>query len=261
MKIALIGYGRMGRMAEELARERGHEICSIIDWDNREDMARPGFRSADVAIEFTTPEAAWQNCRDAIGQGVRVVSGSTGCWLQEHRDEAARLCAETGGTLLWSPNFSLGVAVMRLVSNRLSELMNRLPGYTPLMIETHHEHKRDHPSGTAIQLAEDIVGRVDRMEGWHDVLDKRSSHGFYLEPLTLDITADHNLRILCRREGETVGIHSIDWQGEDDLITLTHKAYSRRGFARGAVLAAEYALRHQGLLTMDDVLDDLFKQG
>ncbi|MCD7721622.1 MAG: 4-hydroxy-tetrahydrodipicolinate reductase [Prevotellaceae bacterium] len=258
MKIALIGYGRMGRMVEELARESGHEIVSIIDVDNREDMDSPAFRSADVAIEFTTPKSAWLNCRYAIGQGVKVVCGTTGWFNEERRDEAATLCAKSGGTLLCSPNFSIGVAVTRLVSNRLSELMNRLPQYEPLMIETHHAQKRDHPSGTAIQLAEDIVSRVDRMDGWHEQLDKRSDKGLYLQPLILDIQSGHNLRVLYRRDGDAAGEHLIEWQSDDDRITLIHHAYSRRGFARGALMAAEYAAKHTGLLSMDDVLEDLF---
>ncbi|MCD8285153.1 MAG: 4-hydroxy-tetrahydrodipicolinate reductase [Prevotellaceae bacterium] len=259
MKIALIGYGRMGRMVEELARESGHEIVSTIDVDNREDMDSPAFLGADVAIEFTTPQTAWPNCLGAMQRGVKVVCGTTGWFNQERRDEAALLCKAAGGTLLCSPNFSIGVAVTRLVSNRLSELMNRLPQYEPLMIETHHAQKRDHPSGTAIQLAQDLVGRVSRMEGWHEQLDKRSSVGIYLQPCILDGASDHNLRILYRREGDAVGEHSIMWQSDDDRITLTHHAYSRRGFARGALLAAEYASRHQGLLSMDDVLEDLFQ--
>lgn len=243
----------MGREIETTARERGHEIAAIVDKDNREDMDKADFLGADVAIEFTTPESARANCRDAMLRGIPVVCGTTG-WLDQQLSEAQSLCDETGGTLLWSPNFSIGVAVTRLLSNQLASLMNRLTGYVPTLKETHHQHKRDHPSGTAISLAEDLTARVDRLTGWQlgiVCLPDGQTLG------SAETDAD-KLRIDCLRRGEVAGIHSVSWDSEDDRITLTHEAHSRRGFARGAVMAAEYAARHQGLLTMDNVLEDLF---
>ena len=149
MKIALIGYGKMGRMIEQIARERGHEIVSVIDVDNRADFATEAFRSADVAIEFTAPQAAYDNVREAFAQGVKVVSGSTG-WMAAHEEEMRRLCREEGKTLLWSSNFSVGVAVFRAVNKYLAKIMDRFPAYDVRMEEVHHVHKLDAPSGTAI---------------------------------------------------------------------------------------------------------------
>jgi len=152
MKIALIGYGKMGRMIEEIALSRGHEIVSIIDIDNQQDFDSPAFRSADVAIEFTAPQAAYGNYLRAWEQGVKVVSGSTG-WKKEHGNDVRRACTEDGKTLFWASNFSIGVAIFSAVNRYLAQLMNRFPQYDVELEETHHVHKLDHPSGTAITLA------------------------------------------------------------------------------------------------------------
>lgn len=250
MKIALIGYGKMGRMIEEIALSRGHEIVSIIDIDNQQDFESQAFRSADVAIEFTAPHVAYDNYLKAFRQGVKVVSGSTG-WLKEHGEDVKRMCTEEGRTLFWSSNFSLGVTVFRAVNRYLARIMNRFPSYTPQMEEVHHIHKLDHPSGTAITLAEELVNEVDRLSGWQ--------FGELTQPDgTVEGTADvpqDRLRIDSRRQGEVPGIHSITWNSEADRITITHDAHSRRGFALGAVLAAEYTAQHSGLLTMSDLFD------
>lgn len=250
MKIALIGYGKMGRMIEEIALSRGHEIVSIIDIDNQQDFESQAFRSADVAIEFTAPHVAYDNYLKAFRQGVKVVSGSTG-WLKEHGEDVKRMCTEEGRTLFWSSNFSLGVTVFRAVNRYLARIMNRFPSYTPQMEEVHHIHKLDHPSGTAITLAEELVNEVDRLSGWQ--------FGELTQPDgTVEGTADipqDRLRIDSRRQGEVPGIHSTTWNSEADRITITHDAHSRRGFALGAVLAAEYTAQHSGLLTMSDLFD------
>ena len=164
MKIALIGYGKMGHMIERIARQRGHDIVSIIDIDNRDDFDSDAFRSADVAIEFTTPTAAYDNYVRAFAQGVKVVSGSTG-WPKEHLDDVKRLIAE-GNTLFWASNFSVGVAIFAAVSRYLARIMNAFPQYDATMVETHHVHKLDAPSGTAITLAEDICANLDRKTTW-----------------------------------------------------------------------------------------------
>lgn len=250
MKIALIGYGKMGRMIEEIALSRGHEIVSIIDIDNQQDFESQAFRSADVAIEFTAPHVAYDNYLKAFRQGIKVVSGSTG-WLKEHGEDVKRMCTEEGRTLFWSSNFSLGVTVFRAVNRYLARIMNRFPSYTPQMEEVHHIHKLDHPSGTAITLAEELVNEVDRLSGWQ--------FGELTQPDgTVEGTADvpqDRLRIDSRRQDEVPGIHSITWDSEADRITITHDAHSRRGFALGAVLAAEYTAQHSGLLTMSDLFD------
>ena len=239
MKIALIGYGKMGRMIEQIALDRGHEIVSIIDIDNQQDFDSPEFRSADVAIEFTAPQAAYGNYLKAWAQGVKVVSGSTG-WMKEHGDDVRRACTAEGKTLFWASNFSIGVAIFSAVNRYLAKIMNQFPQYDVALEETHHVHKLDHPSGTAITLGEQIVDELDRKTGWAE-----------------DTTDPQLLRIDHIRRGEVPGIHTVRYDSEADIITITHDAHSRKGFALGAVLAAEYTLGHQGLLTISDMMGPL----
>ena len=165
MKIALIGYGKMGRMIEQVALERGHEIVCKIDADNQEEFDSPAFATADVAIEFTTPTAAYGNYLKAFAHNVKVVSGSTG-WQHEHKADVERLCTEGGQTLFWASNFSIGVAIFSAVNRYLAKIMNQYPQYDVEMEETHHIHKLDAPSGTAITLAEDILENIDRKTKW-----------------------------------------------------------------------------------------------
>ncbi|MBP3227503.1 MAG: 4-hydroxy-tetrahydrodipicolinate reductase [Bacteroidaceae bacterium] len=250
MNIALIGHGKMGRMIEEIARQRGHEIVSIIDVDNRADFDTDAFRSADVAIEFTVPQAAYDNVCAAFRQGVKVVSGSTG-WIAQHGEEMRQRCWNDGQTLLWSSNFSVGVAIFRALNRKLALMMNNFPQYDVTLQETHHVHKLDAPSGTAITLAEQIVGALDRKEGWQSGLYRRADGG--LEGGTA-CPAD-KVRVDAVRSGEVPGIHTITYDSPEDCISITHSAHSRRGFALGAVLAAEYVAQHQGWLTIDDLFD------
>lgn len=235
MKIALIGYGKMGHMIEQIALDRGHEIVSIIDVNNQEDFDSKEFASADVAIEFTAPQAAYGNYLKAWAKGVKVVSGSTG-WMKEHGDEVRRMCGEEGKTLFWASNFSIGVAIFSAVNKYLAKIMNQFPQYDVEMEETHHVHKLDHPSGTAITLAEGILENLDRKESWAE-----------------DTTDPKLLRIDHIRRGEVAGIHTVRYDSEADIISITHDAHSRQGFALGAVLAAEYTKEHQGLLTISDM--------
>ena len=235
MKLALIGYGKMGHMIEQIALERGHEIVSIIDIDNQEDFDSDAFASADVAIEFTSPQAAFGNYLKAWEQGVKVVSGSTG-WMKDHGDEVRRLCTDGGRTLFWASNFSIGVAIFSAVNRYLAKIMNQFAQYDVEMEETHHVHKLDHPSGTAITLADEIVERLDRKTAWAE-----------------DTTDPSLLRIDHIRRGEVPGIHTIRYDSDADCITISHDAHSRRGFALGAVLAAEFTAQHDGLLTIGDM--------
>ena len=236
----------MGKMIEQVALSRGHEIVSIIDIDNQEDFDSEAFKSADVAIEFTAPQAAYGNYLRAFKHNVKVVSGSTG-WMKEHGDDVKRMCQPrttdntaagelSGQTLFWASNFSVGVAVFSAVNKYLAKIMNQFPQYDVEMEETHHVHKLDHPSGTAITLAEGIVEQLDRKEAWAE-----------------DTTDPKLLRIDHIRRGEVPGIHTVRYDSEADIITITHDAHSRKGFALGAVLAAEYTKEHQGLLTIDDM--------
>lgn len=248
MKIALIGYGKMGKMIEQIAISRGHEIVSIIDVDNQQDFDSEAFASADVAIEFTAPQAAYGNYLKAFAKGVKVVSGSTG-WMKEHGDDVRRMCNEEGKTLFWASNFSIGVAIFSAVSCYLAKIMNGFQQYDVEMEEVHHIHKLDHPSGTAITLAEEVVENIDRLDKWA-VGTVQNPDG------TVDGSKDveaGSLRIDSIRRGEVPGIHTIKYDSEADSITITHDAHSRQGFALGAVLAAEYTAEHNGLLTISDM--------
>lgn len=235
MKIALIGYGKMGRAIEQAAKVRGHEIVSIIDVDNPDDFSSEEFRSADVAIEFTTPATAVDNYRRAFAEGVKVVSGTTG-WTAR-MPEIEELCRKQGATFFWSSNYSIGVNIFFALNRYLSAIMNDFPQYTPSMEEVHHIHKLDHPSGTAISLASDLIRSTGRIGSW-----------------TEDTPASDQLHIGHRREGEVPGIHSISWESDVDTITITHSAKSRMGFAQGAVVAAEWVATQQGFLTMDQLM-------
>lgn len=248
MKIALIGYGKMGRMIEEIARSRGHEIVSIIDIDNQQDFDSPEFASADVAIEFTAPHVAYGNYLKAFSRGVKVVSGSTG-WMADHGDDVRRMCEKEGKTLFWASNFSVGMAIFSAVNRYLARIMNGFPQYDVRMEEVHHVHKLDHPSGTAITLAEEITAAVDRKSSW--------TVGTLTQPdgtvVTEGTPAADQLAIDSIRRGEVPGIHTVSYDSDADCITITHDAHSRRGFALGAVLAAEFTATHSGLLTISDM--------
>lgn len=248
MKIALIGYGKMGKEIEKIAIARGHEIVSIIDVDNQDDFNSEAFKSADVAIEFTNPMVAYDNYMRTFAAGVKLVSGSTG-WMDKHGDEVKEMCTKGGKTLFWSSNFSLGVAIFFAVNKYLAKIMNSFPAYDVTMTETHHVHKLDAPSGTAITLAEGILENMNRKNKW--------VKGTLVAP---DGTvsdsmecADNEFPVNSIREGEVFGIHTIRYDSEADSISITHDAKNRKGFALGAVLAAEYTAKHEGLLGMNDL--------
>lgn len=236
MNIALIGYGKMGHEIEKIALKRGHNIVSIIDMNNLEEFNSPAFQSADVAIEFSTPDSAIQNYRKCFEVGVAVVAGTTG-WL-EHLDEVKRACAEQGKTFFYASNYSLGVNVFFALNKYLAKIMNNYPSYEVKMEEVHHIHKLDAPSGTAITLAEDLIKEVDRKERWSLEVEEKQT----------------DLPIHCIREGEVPGIHEIIYESEADIISIKHDAKSRVGFALGAVLAAEFTNGKKGFLGMGDML-------
>lgn len=240
MKIALIGYGKMGRMIETVALQRGHKIVCRIDVDNQQDFDGEAFKSADVAIEFTNYKVAYDNCLKAFKHNVKVVSGSTG-WIQEHSEQIKQMCHENGNTLFWASNFSVGVAIFNAVNKYLAKIMNKFAEYDVSIEETHHVHKLDAPSGTAITLAEQIIDSIDRKTKWE--LTETPANNEEIVPIT------------SFREGEVPGIHTIKYDSEADQIMITHDAHSRKGFALGAVLAAEYTQKHSGWLTMADLFD------
>lgn len=207
MKIALIGYGKMGHIIESVALERGHEVVCVIDKDNQGDFESLAFASADVAIEFTMPQMASVNILRAWESGVPVVCGTTGWNVEAMKQEAMKRNAG----LMWSSNYSVGVNVLFVLNKQLAKLMEKYPTYKPNMTEVHHVHKLDAPSGTAKTLQEAIG------DGRLAVSDIESI-----------------------REGEVPGIHTVVWDSEVDTISISHSAKSRRGFALGAVIAAEW---------------------
>lgn len=238
----------MGKMIEQIALSRGHEIVCKIDIDNQQDFESEAFKSADVAIEFTNPKAAYGNYMRAFAAGVRLVSGSTG-WLEEHGEEVKELCTTGGKTLFWSSNFSVGVAIFSAVNRYLAKIMNKFPEYDVKMVETHHIHKLDAPSGTAITLAEGILNELDRKDKWvKGTLQAPDGTVTGTEECAAD-----ELPVSSIRRDEVPGIHSITYDSEADQITITHDAHSRKGFALGAVLAAEYTATHEGFLGINDL--------
>ena len=236
MKIALIGYGKMGHEIEKIALERGHEIVCTIDLNENDKFTSPQFKSADVAIEFTSPESAIHNYRRAFEANVPVVSGTTG-WL-EHMDEVKRACENNGQTFFYASNFSLGVNIFFALNKHLAKMMNTFPSYSVRMEETHHIHKLDAPSGTAITLAEGILEHIDTKSAW--TLNENP------QPDELPIEAF--------REGEIPGIHTVIYESDADTIRISHDAKSRKGFALGAVMAAEFTKDKKGFLGMEDML-------
>ena len=250
MKIALIGYGKMGHMIEGIALERGHEIVGIIDptlvngdCSLVTDFDSEEFRSADVAIEFTTPATAKENILRAWAQNVPVVCGTTGWKPEELRVEGLELRevdsrklivdSKTGKTMLvWSSNFSVGVNIFFDLNKQLAAMMKAQPQYTPSITEIHHIHKLDKPSGTAKTLAEQIENELPSLQGE----ELRSIEG----PVDVHRTTKRGrLPIESIREGEVPGTHVVTWDSKEDTIIITHIAKGRRGFALGAVLAAE----------------------
>jgi 4-hydroxy-tetrahydrodipicolinate reductase len=236
MRIALIGYGKMGKTIECIALERGHTIVSVIDVDNRDDFDSEAFRSAEVAIEFTTPETAVDNYYKCFAAGVAVVSGTTG-WLSR-LDEVKKACTERGHTFFYASNFSIGVNIFFALNKYLARIMNKFPSYDVSMTETHHIHKLDAPSGTAITLTDGIIEEIDRKNRW--VLGKA-------EQLPGDLSIE------AIREGEASGVHEIVYESDVDYIRIEHEAKSRAGFALGAVIAAEFTADKKGFLGMDNM--------
>lgn len=218
----------MGHIIERIAKERGHEISVIIDADNEADIDSKAFRKSDVAIEFTSPSSAVSNILKCFSAEVPVVCGTTG-WL-DSLPAVKSVCESGKGALFYSSNYSIGVNIFEAVSRYLTKIMNGYSQYVPCMEEVHHIHKLDHPSGTAITIAEEIIEASDRMKGWKEPAEGEA-------PASPE---DGILYISHRREGEVPGIHTVTWDSPQDTITISHSAKSREGFALGAVLAAEW---------------------
>jgi len=236
MKIALIGYGRMGHEIEKMAVKLGHRVTVKIDVDNLDDLNPEKLADADVVIEFSTPDSAFKNIAKCLEMSKPVVSGTTG-WLK-HYDEAVKMCLKNETSFIHSSNFSIGVNILFHINSELARLMAGQKEYKPFIEEIHHTKKLDAPSGTAISLAEEIRKQHPAYEGWCPADNPKSNC----------------IPIKSVREGDTPGTHIVVWDSEIDAITLEHKARGREGFALGAITAAEYIKSRRGVFTMADVL-------
>lgn len=247
MKIAIIGYGRMGHLIEDVAKSRGLEISCIIDAGDVHKFASREFRESDVAIEFSVPSAAVDGILACFAAKVPVVVGTTG-W-DNSLPEIKAMCEKVGGSILYASNFSIGMNIFMALNRYVTGIMNGVDYYRPSLTEVHHVHKLDHPSGTAVTLADQLVSLSTRFMKWVEKeLGEKSEDGI--------------LPVYHRREGEVPGIHTITWDSEVDSITMTHDAKSRLGFARGAVSAAEWlaAQGHdgkKGFFSIGDFLKDV----
>lgn len=236
MKIALIGYGKMGKAIEEIAFERGHEVVLRINDLNLNDFTEENIKQANVAIEFTNPHAAYENIKFCLENGVAVVSGTTG-WLNQ-LEEIKNICAEQNGAFLYASNFSIGVNLFFELNRQLAKLMEQHKDYSVSIKEVHHTQKLDAPSGTAITLAEQLIEHYPSKTKW----------------VNYESDKPEELSIISEREDPAPGTHFVKYSSAVDDIEIIHTAHSRKGFASGAVLAAEYLLNKKGVYGMRDVL-------
>ena len=235
MNIALLGYGKMGKEIEAIALERGHTIVLKVGRSNAATITAGDLKKADVAIEFSTPHTVLENMDKCFAAGLPVVVGTTG-WY-DHLEAVQEKCIQANATLFWASNFSLGVNIFFKVNSFLANIMNQYPDYEISMEEIHHIHKLDKPSGTAISLAKQIIEKVDRKQNW-----------------SIEAKKPETIFIKDVREGEVPGTHIIKYTSAIDDIEIMHKAHNRKGFALGAVLAAEFTFGKRGVLTMNDLL-------
>ena len=231
MKIALLGYGKMGKIIDEIATQRNHEIVARLN----ESPNSENLNNADVVIEFSNPEVAFNNIKTCLENNIPVICGTTG-WLDQ-KSEIEKIAAENNTAFLYGSNFSLGVNLFFALNEKLADLMKNFPEYNVQLEEIHHTHKKDAPSGTAISLAEGIIKNDQRFEGWK-----------------LEETKEKELGIFAIREDEVPGTHSVFYKSSVDEIEIKHTAYSRNGFALGAVIAAEWIQGKTGNFSMKDVL-------
>lgn len=237
MKLAILGYGKMGKEIEQVALQRNHNIELIIDIDNKNELTVENLQKADVAVDFSIPSSAYDNIVSCFNAGTPIVSGTTG-WLDKF-ENIENLCKEKNATFFYASNYGLGLNIFRQVNIKLAQMMNQFSQYDVEIEEIHHTQKLDAPSGTAITLANDIIGCLDRKNEWE--LDQESS--------------SDKIRISAVRQGQVPGIHRIKYDSEVDFIEIIHSAKSRKGLALGAVLAAEYIKDKKGMFSMDDLLN------
>jgi len=236
LKIALVGYGKMGKVIEEIAKLREHKIEQIYDIDNIKDLNSNNLSLVDIVIEFTSPKSAFSNIKTSLEARKPVVSGTTG-WLDNYK-VACDLCKANDGAFIWASNFSIGVNIFFEINRHLAREMNRFENYDVNVHEIHHIHKLDAPSGTALILANDLLSQIDRKK---NITQKNES-----DPQNLLVSSD--------RLGEVIGTHRITYESEFDFIRLEHEAKNRNGLALGAILAAEFIYNKKGVYGMNDVL-------
>lgn len=236
MRIALIGYGKMGKLIEHLATQKGHEVVLRISSQNQHNLSPEALSSADVAIEFTTPHTAFANIKKCLEAGIPTVSGTTG-W-NDDLEKVKAFCLENNGTFLHASNFSIGVNLFFEINKRLAALMAHQPGYNVRIKEVHHTQKKDAPSGTAVTLAEQIIDGIGRKTAW-----------------TLnDNAGEDQLYIECERIDPAPGTHYVKYTSAIDDLELIHTAHNREGFANGAIAAAEFVRNKKGIFSMSDAL-------
>ncbi|MFO7829607.1 MAG: 4-hydroxy-tetrahydrodipicolinate reductase [Bacteroidales bacterium] len=237
MKIVIIGYGKMGKEIEKMALQQGHEIILKIDQDNRKEFESDQFKQADVAIEFSNPENAYQNILQCFKADVPVVSGTTG-WMNDF-EKAVEVCKSENKTFFYASNFSLGVNIFFKVNEYLAKMMDNYSDYKVNIEETHHTQKLDAPSGTAISLAKGVINNIGRLSKW----EKENTQN------------ENSIPVASFREGSVPGNHKVIYESSFDKICIEHDAKSRQGFAMGAILAAEFIHNKKGYFTMDDLLN------
>lgn len=237
MNIALLGYGKMGREIEKICLEHGHDVVLKVDVDNANAFTINELKQADVAIEFSTPESAINNIYKCFEAGIPVVVGTTG-WMNR-LEEVKQKCGEKNQTLFYASNYSIGVNLFFKLNTYLAKMMNAYPDYAISMEEIHHIHKLDAPSGTAISLADQIIGQMDSKQKWVNGKTENKNE----------------LEIISKRIDEVPGTHSVTYSSEVDEISITHVAHSRKGFALGAVIAAEWLKGKKGVFGMNDLME------
>jgi 4-hydroxy-tetrahydrodipicolinate reductase len=237
MKIALLGYGRMGKEIEKIAIYRKHSIELVIDIDNSKDLTIENLRKTDIAIDFSIPDTAYDNIMKCFEADIPIVCGTTG-WLDKF-NKVTSYCRKNNKSFFYSSNYSIGVNIFFAINKKLAELMNRVPDYAVELEEIHHIHKLDAPSGTAITIANDIIEKLDRKTSWE-----------------LGTSTDSKaIKIRAIREGEVPGIHIVKYDSPVDEISIRHSAKNRKGLALGAILAAEFLFKKTGIYSMDDLMN------
>ena len=236
MKVAILGYGKMGQIIEKIAQERGHNILLKINQHNIDELNIENLKKADVVIDFSTPESAKTNIILSIDANKPIISGTTG-WLDDYK-EVKDYCIKNDGAFLYASNFSLGVNLFFELNKNLAKLMKKHQQYQINLTEIHHSEKLDAPSGTAISLAEQIISESDIKNKW--TINSENS--------------DEELKIDAQRKGNITGTHSVNYKSETDSISIIHEAHSRNGFALGAIIAAEWIINKKGVFSMHDVL-------